>query len=258
MVQWGILLFACLLLLYMWKVANEQHIRIHEANVVGEMDTFRLFFISDLHNRKLSPRMIANIPKVEAVIIGGDLCDRRTAVSKIEWNIEQLKKLGPVFFVWGNNDREIGEERLRQLLAKHEVMIVENEAILLDGRANRTWIAATDYSVTKFSQFECAITQCKEEDVVICVAHNPEMFPKIARIFVPSLFLGGHLHGGQIRFGPFGIHPNGSYVSTNGVATLISNGYGTTLVPFRFGARPEVHVITVRVSRLATIDEQVE
>lgn len=30
--------------------------------------------------------------------------------------------------------------------------------------------------------------------------------------------------------------------------TLVSNGYGTTLVPFRLGAKPQCHIIDIDIS----------
>lgn len=44
--------------------------------------------------------MLKAIGKVEAVIIGGDLCDRRTPFERVRSNIEQLQQLGPIYFVW--------------------------------------------------------------------------------------------------------------------------------------------------------------
>ncbi|MFP3427999.1 hypothetical protein, partial [Pseudoalteromonas sp. SIMBA_162] len=67
------------------------------------------------------------------------------------------------------------------------------------------------------------------------ISHNPELFGKVKHNENIKLKLGGHFHGGQIRFGPFGMHQPGFFKVEKGVATLISNGYGTTMVPLRFG-----------------------
>ncbi|MFP3813646.1 serine/threonine protein phosphatase, partial [Bacillus sp. SIMBA_005] len=66
--------------------------------------------------------------------------------------------------------------------------------------------------------------------------------------FRADLMIGGHLHGGQIRVGPYGVHPQGSYRQREGVMTLVSNGYGTTLLPLRLGAKPECHIIDIDIS----------
>lgn len=100
-----------LLLLFMWKQANENNIRKHVIHAEGIEEKVRLFFISDTHARKINEKMIASITEpINAVVIGGDFVDRRTSERTIDENIQLLKKLGPVYFVWGNNDKEIGEK----------------------------------------------------------------------------------------------------------------------------------------------------
>ena len=50
---------------------------------------------------------------MDAVIIGGDFVDKRTSEQTLHENIQLLKKLGPLYFVWGNNDCEYDEKRRR-------------------------------------------------------------------------------------------------------------------------------------------------
>ena len=232
----------------MWAVAYENNLKIEQVVLNGQLsDRFSIFFISDVHNRSISPKLMQKVGPVEAIIIGGDFCDQRTSLKKLRSNLQLLKRNGPVYFVWGNNDREIGEEMLRTVLKEEGVFLIENDALSLPRRINKTWIAAIDDYGTKNSNFQQALSKCDEEDVVLCVSHNPLVFHLALSYLKPSLFMGGHLHGGQIRFGPFGIHPNGSFKERYGVPSLISNGYGTTLVPLRLGAHPEVHLLTIQV-----------
>lgn len=235
-------------LLYMWKVAHENNIKSEEVVVQGqEKDCFRVFFISDVHNRRINEKMMQKVGQVDAVIVGGDFCDRRTSFEKLRSNIQLLKESGPVYFVWGNNDREIGEDQLRSVFEQEQVNVIENNAVKLTNRQNTTWIAAIDDYGTKKSNFQRALATCGEDDVILCVSHNPLVFHLALPYGKPSLFMGGHLHGGQIRIGPLGLHPNGNFSIRHGVPSLISNGYGTTLLPLRFGAHPEVHVLTIHV-----------
>lgn len=67
--------------------------------------------------------------KIQAVFIGGDFVDRRTSEETVLHNIRTLKKLGPTYFIWGNNDIEFGEQKLRQLLADHHIRIIENGSV---------------------------------------------------------------------------------------------------------------------------------
>lgn len=238
-----------LLMFYMYKAANENNVKHHQMQVQGENEKLSVFFISDVHLRKINQKMIHSIDgSIDAVIIGGDFADGRTSLERINNNIALLQQLAPIYFVWGNNDREVGEEQLRQLFSKLNVTIVENNAFQLPGRKNIIWISAIDDSSTNDISFERALAKCEPDNLVIFVSHNPQMLPQVLKIRKPILMLGGHLHGGQIRFGKFGMHPHGSYSIRQGVPTLISNGYGTTLMPFRFGAKPECHIIDIIIS----------
>ena len=234
----------------MVKEASENNVLYHEVQLDGEREQVSLFFISDVHLRKIDEQMIQQIDKkIEAVLIGGDFADKRTPIHRIYENIELLKTLGPVYFVWGNNDREVGEENLRKIFKETGITIIENDAVLLSFLRNRCWLSAIDDTSIENEQYEEAFEKCEEGDNVIFISHNPEVFPYVREHFHADLMIGGHLHGGQIRLGPYGIHPHGSYSMRGGVATLISNGYGTTAFPLRFGAKPQCHIIDLQFEK---------
>ena len=227
----------------MYKQAHENNLRIHEVHTTGKQEKLCLFFISDTHARKIDDAMVAAIhEKIDAVIIGGDFVDRRTTEETLLHNIRLVKQLGPTYFVWGNNDVEYGIEKLRQLFAQHEITILENASIELASK-NNVRISGLSYRSQDENILQ-AIEQC-EEGKTIFIAHNPELFPNVYKRFKPLLSLAGHLHGGQIRCGKYGIQPHGYFKKAGTRYELVSNGYGTTLLPLRFGAKPECHLITI-------------
>ncbi|MFC7685148.1 metallophosphoesterase [Ureibacillus sp. GCM10028918] len=231
-------------LLLMLKQASENNLLYHDVVLDGQKERAALFFISDVHLRKINEKMLRKIDrKIDAVIIGGDFADKRTPIDRIYDNIELLQTLGPVYFVWGNNDREVGETTLRKIFNEKNVTILENNAILIQSLRNRFWLSAIDDPSSKNVRYSQTFKKCREGDPVIFISHNPEVFSFVRQNYNANIMMGGHLHGGQIRFGPYGIHPHGSFSMREGVATLISNGYGTTAIPLRFGAKPQCHVI---------------
>lgn len=237
--------------LLMLKQANENHVLRHDMQVYGERETLTLFFISDTHTRQVNQQMLQSITEpIDAVIIGGDFADRRTPRTRIEQNLRLLQQLGPIYFVWGNNDREVGEAWLRECFSRYDVTIIENDALILPNSKNRIWLSAIDDTSANYN-IELAIEQCKDEKVIF-ISHNPYIFYKVRENIRPILMMGGHLHGGQIRFGSYGIHPHGSFSKRQGIQTLISNGYGTTLVPFRLGAKPQCHIISIQLDKETT------
>ncbi|MGM9951305.1 MAG: metallophosphoesterase [Lysinibacillus sp.] len=230
---------------YMVREAHENNIRRHTVHARGKKDRFSIFFIADVHNRKINKKMLEEIEPVEAVIIGGDFADKRVSIPQIEMNLQRLQALGPIYFVWGNNDREVGEDNLLALFKKYGVTVVEDDAVQLPNRPNVTWISAINDTSRRRYSFKDALAKCKEGDVTLFISHNPQVFNQAYPIHKPALMMGGHLHGGQIRLGGLGMHPHGSFSIRKGVPTLISNGYGTTLLPLRLMAKPECHVIEV-------------
>ncbi|WP_336046479.1 metallophosphoesterase [Solibacillus ferritrahens] len=245
MVFIGIIGSICIvLLLFMYMQAHENNLRMHEVHTIGkQQEKVHIFFISDTHARKIDDTMITSINKrVSAVIIGGDFVDRRTTEETLLHNIRLIKQLGPTYFIWGNNDVEFGEHKLRQILAKHEISILENESIKLENE-NELTISAVSYRPGE-GNIQRAIEHCEESQTVF-IAHNPELFKKIHHKFQPILSIAGHLHGGQIRLGKLGFQPHGYFKKIRNRYELVSNGYGTTLLPLRFGAKPECHLIEI-------------
>ena len=244
MVVIALLALACAsVLLYMWKQARENNVRMHEVTATGHGEPVQLFFISDTHARKISKKMIESIPgKVDAVIIGGDFVDRRTSQQTLLKNIQLLKTLGPVYFVWGNNDMEIDEQLLRKLFSQHNVTLLENEVVQI-GKQQDFYLSAVTFSPDK-ENIKRALATCNLEKTAF-IAHNPDLFEKVHRQFKPLVSIGGHLHGGQIRLGKWGIQPHGYFKKVGNRYELVSNGYGTTLLPLRLGAKPECHIIQI-------------
>lgn len=84
---------------------------------------------------------------------------------------------------------------------------------------------------------------------------EPESASPVAATLAPQLMLSGHTHGGQLAIGGWApMRPPGSgrYVAgwyrDAGVPLYVSRGLGTSVVPARFGAPPEVAVFDWRLS----------
>ncbi|MEK4699165.1 metallophosphoesterase family protein [Solibacillus sp. FSL R7-0668] len=246
-----IIALACIVLaLHMWKQANENNVRVHEVTSVGTGEPVQLFFISDTHARKINDKMLRKIKgQVDAVIIGGDFVDHRTTEHTVLANIQRLKKLGPLYFIWGNNDIEFEESRLRALFLKHNVTVLENEAVKI-GKEQSFSLCGVTFS-PNLQQVKAAFHSCDLNKTAF-VAHNPELFSKVHKHFKPLLSIGGHLHGGQIRIFGWGLQPHGYFKQKGRSFELVSNGYGTTLLPIRLGAKPECHVIKIRFEQNQT------
>lgn len=223
---------------------KEHHLQVKEMPLGTQLN---IFFISDVHRRKIKESFIHSIiGKVDLVVIGGDLTEKGVPLKRTELNLKQLKKLGPVFYVYGNNDREVGENNLSTLFQDLDIQVLNNSSVSIgNGGTPFRLVGINDGFIGKVSIAE-AFKKVKEEDIVIFVSHAPAFFHSALKVSKPRLMMAGHLHGGQIRIGPIGIYEKGSYRLKENCAELISNGYGTTGVPLRLGAKSECHIITLR------------
>ncbi len=235
-------------LLYMFLFAKGRNVRLQQLNMTQkENRTLTIFFISDIHRRKIDKTLLRRVRRhgeIDLVVIGGDLAEKGVPLNRIQKNVSKLSSLGPACFIWGNNDREVGETHLREILSSSNVKILDNEGVAIDGHSD--WcICGTDDPSSKNVDVEASIQLSKQFPYTIVATHTPSLVRKVEEYVKPQLMLSGHTHGGQIRFGKFGLHEVGRFCDLGGRANLISNGYGTSLLPLRFGAAPECHVIKI-------------
>lgn len=235
------------IMIYMFVEANGNRLLHHTVYAEGTKEQCNVFFISDTHNRKISPKLLSQIKnKVDFVIIGGDFADKRTSDAKIKDNLQALTNLAPTYFVWGNNDIEVGYERLMQHLTSFGVKIVCNDSQIVLNQQNKIRLCATDFN-TGIDEAKHSLTNVKSGEHIIYATHSPHDFHYFYSLCTPLLSLAGHVHGGQIRIGPYSRKfPKGHFKQTGSHYELISNGYGTTLVPFRLFAKPQAHFITIQ------------
>lgn len=250
-------LFVCLSILLGGMVysAHRVSLKTHRMKVKSSQKTnaeLSVFFISDVHRRRIPKKLMdkvrASADSVDLVIIGGDVAEKDVPSERVRNNVETLSSLGPVFYVWGNNDREIGEKVIRDIISNAGGTVLDNESVRIP--AHPEWIiSGADDPSSGNTNLQKAVTFEQGYAYQIVAVHNPSLFNKILQISKPELIVGGHTHGGQIRFGPFGMQPRGEFTDKQEYAQLISNGFGTTLVPLRFGAPPETHLITIQYEK---------
>lgn len=166
--------------------------------------------------------------------------------TRIEENIKRLAAFGvPVVFVWGNNDYEVRQHKLYSIFKAHGVITLRNESVPFTYNGHTIAIAGVDDIRMEMDHYEEAIKELDKGKLNILICHNPEIHEQINEADGIDAIFSGHTHGGQIRFGKFGPYELGKTGIVKNAAYLISNGYGTTKVPLRLGAKPETHIVTL-------------
>ncbi|PRO66787.1 metallophosphoesterase [Alkalicoccus urumqiensis] len=226
------LLLLSLLILKDTIPVRKKHTTIKVDGLKRRVD---LVFISDLHGRRLREHHLP-AGRVDAVLVGGDIQDKRCPLRNVKENVHQMRRIGSVFAVFGNHDYP-SEAELRNVYEENGAHLLDNEAVDMD-----SWILAGAGDST--SNRDHLSVLCTSHPTVL-LTHNPDLINRMKQRDDFCLMLSGHTHGGQIRFGPFGIAEKGKVTRRKGLPLIISNGFGTTGVPVRFGAPPEIHRITL-------------
>ncbi len=225
---------------------------------------FRIAHLSDLHLGAPGRNGRAFATGVDLVVaeqpdlvcISGDLRARRRGDVALRAGLERLVAPLGAFAVLGNHDYADGHDPFAdghalsdldgtpvRLLADTAVEVTRRGArVRVGGVAPRTFEATAD---------ERGADLVGDADLRILVCHFPPVLDRL-RVGEWDLVLTGHLHGGQICVPyPGGkvrlAHRSREYLEgvyhRDGTTMHVSRGLGTTFVPIRFAARPEVTVL---------------
>lgn len=233
----------------MFFIAKQNRVLVHQLDVRRQETAegqLTVFFITDIHRRKIARSLRKKLQQsIDYVIIGGDLAEQSVPLKRIASNLKMLRSIAPVYYVWGNNDREVSEEKIRGLCLQHDIRLLEDAHEPL--RFHPGWgICGTEDPSSEMINIPKAVAGADRYQHLLFVSHQPVVWHFIDPLLRPSILLAGHTHGGQIRLGKWGLSAEGQLMEEDGRYKLISNGYGTTKLPLRYGAHPESHVLIIR------------
>ncbi|NGP43681.1 phosphoesterase [Bacillaceae bacterium SIJ1] len=237
----GLLLLGCMIML-----AFENRLCSHKvfSPHLKRDETLDIFFISDIHRRTVSRRLLRKcVGGLDAVVIGGDLTEEGVPLEKTRLNVQRLSSLGaPVFFVWGNNDYEVDQKAFVQMLTDEGVQLLRNGHSFL---REHVCIIGVDDATSALDDLPKAMPKDDQSGFFLLVSHNPNVRYTETEKERLSGVLTAHTHGGQIRIGPFGPYTLGELKVKEAFFELSTNGYGTSLLPLRLGARSEAHWLSI-------------
>lgn len=224
---------------------------------------YRIAQLSDLHIGSLCPRergetwvKRVNELDVDLVALTGDYVTSGVAFHQdIAAIITALRGKDGVFAVMGNHDYFGDGEPLISLLRRGGVTVLRNEWKTIERGSGRVTLAGVDDTWTRRADVERSMKGRDPALPVIALAHDPALFPKLAKAGA-SLVLSGHTHWGQIAAPFFPTRINISRLSSRyhagmyreGSSTLyIHPGLGTTGPPIRIGSPPEITILRLRL-----------
>jgi predicted MPP superfamily phosphohydrolase len=231
------------------------------------LEGLTILHISDVHAGfgpgltllRRSARWAAEL-QPDIVAVTGDLVARRRAAPGFASACAELVASArhAAVAVLGNHDRGHGRDPFAQGWDADDL----GGLTLLDGAAMECSLSGHRVSIGGGSaermlrepSYDPTIHLDPSADLRVLLCHFPDMLPRLAP-GIAHLVLAGHLHGGQICIpwpgGRVGLaHPRSGPVSaleaSNGTVMHVSPGIGTTFVPLRFFAQPEVTLLRLR------------
>lgn len=203
-------------------------------------------------------RIVTQINALEPdiVLIAGDLVSEKRTGTHIYTAKEIVRPLAGltaplgVVVVPGNHDHWFDWDGLRTELQSYGIVTLQDEAIQIGPLA----IGGVDDAYTRRDDLSLVLQRM--ERLVggrLILTHSPDVTPQVPADI--SLILAGHTHCGQISLPIIGAP---AYMSAygdrfacgeiveGGQTIIVSAGLGTSLLPLRFGTKPEIWLIELR------------
>jgi predicted MPP superfamily phosphohydrolase len=207
----------------------------------------------------------ANALRSDIVLLLGDFVATHRFVTEpvptAVWSAELTRLKAPLGLhaILGNHDWWFHQAEIRLALARAQIPVMENDAVLIGEPGARFWLAGLGDQLAiplghgRFQgkdDLPATMAKITTDDPVVLMVHEPDIFTKVPdRV---SVTLAGHTHGGQVRlplvwpaFVPssYGARFAYGHIVEGGRDLIVSGGLGTSVVPLRVGVPPEiVHV----------------
>jgi len=221
-----------------------------------ELEGLRIAHLSDFHlgfPSRGSAAVDRAVDWVESrqpdlTLISGDLLSRRAGEERLR---RLLARLPRCFAVLGNHDFALSRDPFSHPIELYDLepaTLLADDSRTLELRGKKVQIVGVDPRSYRHHRAHPERVADPESDLRILLCHYPDVIDRLPDGAF-HLVLSGHLHAGQIcvpwpggRIRLAHIHwtyVRGLYRRPGGTLHL-SAGLGTTFVPFRFLARPEV------------------
>jgi hypothetical protein len=237
-------------------------------DVPAAFDGTRIVLLTDVHRSFYfsEGRLAGIVDRVngldaDLVVLGGDYVTGSKDLEESAFaELGKLEAPLGVFAVLGNHDYAHNEDGLSDpgqaiaAAARVGIPVLRNSGRWVEKSGQRLWLAGVADLREDYPQLEPALDGAGGTDLVVLISHEPD-FAEDLQPGTVDLVLSGHTHGGQMTFfGLWAPFVNSEYgqkyrtgqVVTDATTVIVSNGVGTMFLPFRFFARPQIVVITLK------------
>ena len=206
---------------------------------------------------------LMNVERPDIILLGGDYVDgyepkaerSKTENDNLRWGHAILGELNAplgVFAVLGNHDYKYGADIVQGNLEAHGINFVDNNAVIADNRLCIFGVGDEYFGKPSDNGYY----NCPANFPIVGLMHNPDSFFRIPT--GTALMVAGHTHGGQINLPLIGRHKHATQKAGKKYAyglnelgntpVYVSSGIGTSILPARFRAPPEIVLIELRAA----------
>jgi uncharacterized protein len=219
-------------------------------------DRLRIVQVSDLHVHgigTLERQLLEQLHDAQAdlIVITGDSIDRANSLPLLDTLLAEFPTSPRRLAIMGNWEYKSGAglRSMERTYERHGIELLVNRSVTLEHRGRTIRVTGLDDIMAGRPDAVAALQDARPVDQHLVLAHCPITRDSLQ---MPSghpvsLVLSGHTHGGQVA--PFGIATHvppgsGRYVAgwyrDGGPPMYVSRGIGTSLLPIRIGATPEL------------------
>ena len=229
------------------------------------LDGLRLAYLSDIHYgsllgearvRSLAERV--NALEADVILLGGDYGEDTDGAARFFALKPGFRARYFVAAALGNHDRIQPEEHLPPLMdamrADGVIPLVNGAEYLQKDGCTAAFVTVDDY-YNGAPDLRRAAELARGADFTVFFPHSPDILPQtLADGPFYQLALCGHTHGGQVALLGHSLHSSSDlgdryrsgWYREAGADILVSNGVGTSVLPVRLGARPQIHLLVMR------------
>lgn len=253
-----------------------KEVTFFSPNLPDTFDGYRIVQISDLHignwdgDRVFIQKLVdkINSRKADVVMITGDLVHNRAdELDGYEDILTRIDAPDGVFSILGNHDygiynrwknKDKEAKNLADLIKRQADMgwkLLNNEhTFLVKGNDSIALIGVENDGAPPFPQFgnlTKAMKGTEDTEFKLLLSHDPTHWRREVLNTDIDLMLAGHTHASQVMLGSFSfasfVYKEWAGLYQEGEQGLYVNvGIGHVGIPFRYGAFPEITVITLK------------
>lgn len=236
---------------------------IHLPKLPEGLDGLVIAQLTDIHYKPEEQDQLmvdavkaVNAAEPDIIALTGDYIEGSPKVfDPLMATLSGLKAKHGIYSILGNHDGWSSHPgRFRQGFRKAGFEFLQNQGTCIDIKGEHLFIVGTD-SIYTGKVDAPACFRGHQNEPVLALVHEPDVFDALRSRFPVSLQLSGHTHGGQCRvpfigYAPMKVKYGRNYIygeyAREDSKIFVSRGLGTVGANVRFACTPEVAILTLR------------